>query len=197
MNSVALDNVIVLERDYDINYAGQMIFANTYSVCGSSELPQYTFMRIAVALGMGVFSGGKNTGVVSGGTNVSDVIQLYNSLSKKEFTFGSPVLMNAMIKSSGQLMSCFLMGSTDSTDGITTTWKQAGMIGASNGGIGICMSDIRGKGANVANGCKKASGIIKALMTLDSISHNFQEDDRRPTSISVYLSAAHAEYYSS
>lgn len=67
-------------------------------------------------------------------------------MSEKAYTHATPTLFNSgTVKN--QLSSCFLLAMReDSIEGIFETLKQAAIISKYAGGIGISVSNIRGKG---------------------------------------------------
>lgn len=202
-NAEEIDATIVRNRDYNLtSLCSILAHRNTYAVCGADEIPQYTFARTAVEISLALVDPNANQATDSANQATDknadkEAMKMfkkaYDMISMNYVAFGSPTFMNSMVRSSGQLLSCYLIGTEDSRQGITQTWKQCGLIGADNGGIGVHISNIRTVKQPVAGGSKLSSGIMPNLKTIDSISNNFQHDNRRSTAISVYINPTHPQ----
>ena len=146
----ALNECIFPERDFELDFFGFKTLEKSYLLKTSDgiirETPQYLFMR--VALGMW----GKK----------KESIETYNMLSKKLATHATPTLFNSGTPHQG-LASCFLLGTTDSVDGIYKTISDCAKISKWAGGIGVHISNIRCKDSYIRGTGGRTDGIIPML----------------------------------
>jgi ribonucleotide reductase alpha subunit len=157
-NADELDNMIDHKRDYKFDYFGFKTLERAYLIKNMKtghiyERPQYMYMRVASFLNQG---------------NLETIKKTYDSLSLGEYIHASPTLFNSGSKRS-QLSSCFLLGTDDSMDGITDTWKSVSLISKEGGGIGLHVSNIRSKGSLIRGTNGPSSGIIPMLQVYNSI----------------------------
>src|SRR3989344_1874524 len=117
-NKEWIDPLIDYEMDYNFDYFGFKTLRDRYLLKMEGKLverPQDMFMRIAVALWMGL-------------KREEEMIEkVYTSLARGEYIHATPTLFNAGTYL-GSLSSCFLMTVDDSVDGFGTAWKQAALI---------------------------------------------------------------------
>jgi len=157
-NGQVLDSMIDYNRDYIFDYFGFKTLEKAYLIKNQVtdqiyERPQHLFMRVASFLNMGDFEAIKET---------------YDLLSLGHYIHATPTLFNSGSKRS-QLSSCFLLGTDDSIDDITTTWKSVSAISKWGGGIGLHVSNVRSKGTLIKGTNGPSSGIIPMLQVYNSI----------------------------
>lgn len=137
-------------RDYILDYFGFSTFKRLYLIKVNDqviETPQCMFMRVSLALH---------------GEDLENVKKTYDMLSLHRATHASPTLFNAGLRNQ-QLLSCFLLGTDDSLEGIFKTITDCAKIQKLGGGIGINISNIRGKGSKIHSNEGKSSGILPML----------------------------------
>ena len=145
-----IDSWIDLTADDLFDYFGFQTLLNSYlwKVNGKViERPQYLWMRISLGLW---------------GNQLSRAHESYRCLSQFYFTHATPTLFHAG-SMRPQLLSCFLLGTEDSIDGIYKTITDCAKISKWAGGIGIHVSEIRGKGSKIEGTQGTTNGIIPML----------------------------------
>ena len=157
-NSKKLDMMIDNNRDYNFDYFGFKTLERSYLIKNQKtnqilERPQHMYMRLASFINMDNFDMIKPT---------------YDMLSNGMYTHASPTIFNCASKRP-QLSSCFLLGTDDSLEGITDTWKSVSMISKWGGGIGIHVSNIRSKNSIIRGTNGPSSGIIPMLQVYNNI----------------------------
>ena len=157
-NGKVLDSMIDYNRDYMFDYFGFKTLEKAYLIKNQKtshiyERPQHLFMRVASFLNMGDLVAIKET---------------YDLLSDGYYIHATPTLFNSGSKRS-QLSSCFLIGTDDSIDDITNTWKSVSEISKWGGGIGLHVSNVRSKGSLIKGTNGPSSGIIPMLQVYNSI----------------------------
>lgn len=108
------------------------------------------------------------------GKTASQVQIFREMLDKNIFRPNSPCMINAKEKKSersydNNLAACYVIGLDDSMDSIIEMWSLCSKIYAGGGGVGIPLSNLREKGAEISTG-GEASGPITYLKVVQSIS---------------------------
>ena len=173
-------NLIDYDRDFDFDYFGFSTMRRMYlTKIGSKivERPQHTYLRVAIALW---------------GSDIPKVKETYDALSKKKFTHASPTLFNAGFKNSN-LASCFLVHVDDSLSDIFKSLGDVAQLSKYGGGIGLHMSDIRGRGSVISGTNGESDGIVPMLKVFDTTSAYANQGGRRKGSFAVYLEPHHPD----
>ena len=157
-NQDELNQLIDYNRDYMLNYFGFKTLERSYLIKVDDEIiesPQDMFMRVAI-----------NNHYRSTNLNNQEIIKLifdtYEQTSKGYYTHATPTLFNSGTTHE-QLSSCFLLGTDDSIQGIYKTITDTAIISKWAGGIGIHISNIRGKGSKINSTNGKSDGIVPML----------------------------------
>jgi len=179
-----LNSIIDYNRDYIFDYFGFKTLERSYLIKNQKtgyiyERPQHMFLRVAAFLNQG---------------NLTAIKKTYDLLSLGNYIHASPTLFNSGSKRS-QLSSCFLIGTDDSMDGITDTWKSVSAISKWGGGIGLHVSNIRSNGSLIRGTNGPSSGIIPMLKVYNSIARYVDQGGKRKGSIAIYLEPHHADVF--
>ena len=156
INKDELNKMVDYSRDYLFDYFGFKTLERAYLLKINNkviERPQDMFIRVASFINQGNLEMTKIT---------------YDLMSTGFYTHASPTLFNAGNKRS-QLASCFLLGTEDSIEGITKTWGDVSKISKWGGGIGLHVSNIRGKDSLIRGTNGPSSGIIPMLKVYNEI----------------------------
>ena len=89
--------------------------------------------------------------------------------------------------------NCFLLGTADDLSSITKTWNSCAMISKWAGGIGLHVSNIRGKDSHIHGTGGKSNGIVPFLKVFNDIARWIDQGGRRPGSIAIYLEPHHPD----
>jgi ribonucleoside-diphosphate reductase alpha subunit len=182
-NAEKLDNMIVESRDMMFDKIGIETLIKSYLAkivddhdsIRIIETPQYMYLRVATYLHM---------------PNLFEIQKVYDHLSKWEYTHATPTLFNAgFIRSA--MSSCFKMTTKDSLDGLSTAWRQEGIISKNSGGIGKDMSRIRHSKINSTSGMSK--GVVPWLKIDEAIVSAVDQGGKRNGSMAVYLKIWHTD----
>jgi len=149
-NKEQLDQVIDHERDFTFDFFSFKTLEKAYlmKVNGAvAERIQYMFLRVALGIH---------------GTDVDAAINTYHLMSTKAMIHATPTLFHSGCEYP-QLLSCFLLGTDDSVDGIYKTISDCAMISKWAGGIGIHISNIRSNNSVIRGTHGKTSGIVPML----------------------------------
>ena len=183
-NKDSINNIIDYKRDYALDFFAFKTLERAYLVKNLKtdkiyERPQDMFLRVASFINQGDLEGIKQT---------------YDLLSTKAYTHASPTLFNAAT-SRPQLSSCFLLGTEDSLGGITKTWDRVSRISKWGGGIGVHVSNIRGKDSIIRGTNGPSSGIIPMLQVYNNIARYINQGGKRKGSFAIYLEPHHPDIF--
>ena len=181
-NASTFDNMIVSERDYQYSMMGIKTLERSYLLKANGfivERPQYMLMRVAVALH---------------GNDIDAVRETYEATSRLQYTHATPTLFHAGLAKQ-QLASCFLISMTDdSIDGIFQTLKRCALISKGAGGIGLSISNVRGKGAAIKGTNGVSNGLAPMLRVFnDTARYVDQGGGKRKGSFAVFLEPHHPD----
>jgi ribonucleoside-diphosphate reductase alpha chain len=181
-NANLIEKEINYSRDYLFDYFGFKTLEKMYLYKINDkviERPQHLFMRVAI----GIHS-----------NNLSKAFNTYHLLSQHYFIHATPTLFNAGTDNNAML-SCFLLGTDDSVDGMYKTIKDISSIAAASGGIGIHISNVRTKDALIKSTNGKSNGIVPLLRVINELSQHITQRSR-PASVAIYLEPHHPEVLS-
>jgi ribonucleoside-diphosphate reductase alpha chain len=187
-NKDYINNLIVDERDYNIDYFGFKTLEQSYfSKINNQviETPQYLWMRLA-------------TFIHYKDNDLEAVKETYDLVSQKYFIHATPTLFNSGQKTC-QLSSCFLLGTEDSLTtnnegnfgGIYKTLTDCATISKWAGGIGVHVSNIRAKNSLIKSTQGKTSSIVPMLKLYNDTGLYVNQGGRRNGSIAIYLEPWH------
>ncbi|MFB5622807.1 MAG: ribonucleoside-diphosphate reductase subunit alpha, partial [Nitrosarchaeum sp.] len=189
-NFEKIQNAIDYFRDYEGGgYFGFKTLEKSYllKIPGNStplERPQDLWMRVAITVGMNP----NNHRCEKAWNHIKET---YEYLSQGYYTHASPTLFNSGTKIQ-QLLSCFLLGSNDSLEGITKTLSDIAKISKRAGGIGFHF-DWRSAGSLIRGTGGKSSGPIPFLQIQDKVLVAFNQGGRRAGSGAAYMSIDHPD----
>jgi len=175
-----IDAQIDDDRDYLIDYFGFKTLQKGYLLkIGDKiiERPQYLFMRVSLGLH---------------DWDLENAFKSYNMLSKKYFCHATPTLFHSGTPHP-QLLSCFLMGTEDSVDGIYKNISDCAKISKWAGGIGVHISNIRGRNAYIKSSNGKGNGIVPMLRVYNETAKYINQSGKRNGSIAIYLEPYHPD----
>ena len=132
---------------------------------------------------------------VSLGLHIGDINSALNSykfMSNKYFTHATPTLFHSGTTKS-QLLSCFLIGTEDSINGIYKTISDCAKISQLAGGIGVHIDSIRSQGSYIRGTNGKSSGIIPMLRVYNETAKYVNQGGKRNGSIAIYLEPHHPD----
>jgi ribonucleotide reductase alpha subunit len=176
-----LDDMIVLDRDYLIDYFGFKTLERSYLFSINKkvvERPQYMWMRVALGIHGGDICAAKET---------------YDLMSLKYFTHATPTLFNAGT-SHPQLSSCYLLAmEDDSLDGIYNTLHDCASISKWAGGIGLHIHNVRATGTHIRGTNGSSTGIVPMLKVFNDTARYIDQGSKRKGSFAIYLEPWHPD----
>jgi len=106
---------------------------------------------------------------------------MYEYILNRTFIPSTPTLMNLNTKGErhGTLSSCFIMGITDSIDGIMDSMKEAAVVTKMAGGVGYCFTVLRGSNEIVKSISAKSGGVMAFIGIFDAVLDGVRQGGRR------------------
>jgi ribonucleoside-diphosphate reductase alpha chain len=117
--------------------------------------------------------------------------KFFNYIFNGWLCLATPVASN-MGTSRGMPISCFSLSLTDSVDGIYKGLHELAMMSKNGGGVAVCASNIRGRGAPIS-GNGKSEGVVPWLKCFDSTTTAVSQGNVRRGASSVYLRVDHPD----
>lgn len=180
-NKNELENMIVNDRDYLIDYFGFKTLERSYLLKIDDvivERIQYMWLRVSVGIH---------------GNDMAAVKESYDLMSQKYFTHATPTLFNAGTYRP-QLSSCYLIAmEDDSLDGIYNTLKDCANISKFAGGIGLHIHNIRANNSLIRGTNGKSTGIVPMLKVFNDTARFINQGGKRNGSFAVYLEPWHPD----
>jgi ribonucleoside-diphosphate reductase alpha subunit len=183
-NAESINSMIDYNRDYLYDYFGFKTLEKAYLLKMNGKIierPQDMIMRTAIM-------------VQKHSNNLDMIKQTYDLMSLGYYTHASPTLFNSLTKHR-QLSSCFLLGTNDDLSDIATTWNSCAQISKWAGGIGLHISNIRGKDSVINGTGGRSNGIVPFLRVFNDIARWIDQGGRRPGSIAIYLEPHHPDIF--
>lgn len=173
-----------LNFDYDARFSvsSLRVLAHNYLLRAKGkivELPQYMYMRVAMALNP---------------HNIDEAMKTYHLLGDGWYSHATPTLFNAgKPASSQQLSSCFLLQFPDDLRDMSKVAGDMLQMAKHAGGIGTSFSLVRPSGSIIKSSGAKSDGIVPALKYLAKGPQWINQGGKRQSNMAVYLDITHPE----
>jgi len=187
-NKDILDNIIIEERDYNIDWFGVCTAIKSYLLKLNGETVesvQQMFLRVATWTWMNTDTS------TSACTMFEKIREVYDDLSLHNYMCATPTLFNSGLRRP-QCSSCFLMTIQDDTAAISKSWHDCAIISQGCGGIGIDISDIR---HSKINNSLESSGVVPMLKCHNAILNYIDQGGKRKGSATIYISDYHIDIF--
>ncbi|KRM93423.1 ribonucleoside-diphosphate reductase subunit alpha [Lentilactobacillus senioris DSM 24302 = JCM 17472] len=120
-------------------------------------------------------------------------MDLADEIIHQRYQPATPSFLNAGRQRRGELVSCFLIQTTDDMNTIGRTINSALQLSRIGGGVGINLTNLRGAGDPIKHITGAASGVVPVMKLLeDSFSYSNQLGQRQGAGV-VYLSVFHPD----
>jgi ribonucleoside-diphosphate reductase alpha subunit len=177
-----INSIIDYNRDYIYDYFGFKTLEKSYLLKKNKiiiERPQDMIMR---------------TAIIVSNYNLESIKKTYDKMSLGYYTHASPTLFNAGTNHM-QLSSCFLLGTNDNLIDIATTWNSCAQISKWSGGLGLHISNIRGKNSLIKGTNGQSNGLVPLLKIFNDIARWVDQGGVRKGAIAIYLEPYHPDIF--
>jgi ribonucleotide reductase alpha subunit len=186
-----INDKIDYDRDYKYDYFGFKTLQNGYLLTINKKIverPQDLIMRVAIQMYMPTeVSEFRDT------SYLENIFHCYDMISCGFYTPATPTLFNSGTPKPS-LSSCFLLGSSDSLNGILKTLHICCTISKGSGGIGLHLDMLRCRGSYIRGTNGYSDGIIPQLRIFNNAARAYnQGGGKRKGSWVVYLSPHHGD----
>lgn len=120
-------------------------------------------------------------------------ISLIDEMISGRYQPATPTFQNAGKSRGGELVSCFLLNTSDSLDSIQSTWNYSAQLSKIGGGVAICLTNLRERGAPLKGKDGLAKGVISWMKIYEDIFSTVDQLGTRPGAGAVYLSVHHPD----
>ena len=180
-----LSQALKPERDELFKYIGLTTMLKRYAIRGPKqkllELPQYTWMRIAMGLSL----------IEENPTQWA--IKFYNKMSQLHYISGGSTNVNAgSVKP--QMSNCYVMEMHDSIDHIAKTVSDVMKLTKATGGIGLSVTKLRAEGSSVKSNHTFSSGPIPFMHTIDSTLRAVSRAGKKMGALCFYMENWHYNF---
>jgi len=164
-----LNDYIRPEMDYQFTYQALKQFngkyCKNYSKTKKLELPQITYMRVAMGL------------AYNKEDRVEFTKRLYDIITNGYATLATPIMMNSGTNLNS-FASCILNTIGNSTWDLMNKLGTAGLYTKGRGGVAFDISHIQAKGGMTNNGVK-TGGIVPFIQNIQSVVNSMMQSDSR------------------
>lgn len=178
-----INKMFVYDRDYTYDFFAFKTLERAYLLKKNGviiERPQHMLMRVALGHYIG---------------NIKMAKKMYDDMSNKLYTPATPTLYNCgTIRQ--QCSSCFVLGTDDDMDDIYKTISDCARISKNAGGIGVSISNIRGKGSLIRGTNGTSNGIVPMIQVYNQTARYVdQGGGKRKGAIALYLEPWHVNIF--
>lgn len=182
-----LEEMIVIDRDFYIDYFGFKTLARAYLIKINNEIqetPQYLWLRVAIGIHM------------NSSSDLEKIKETYDLISQKKMIHATPTLFSSGCVN-GQLCSCFLLTiKDDSIHGIYDTLKQCAIISKGAGGVGLAIHNVRGEGSYIKGNNGFSNGVVPMLRVFnDTARYVDQGGGKRKGSFAIFIETWHTDIF--
>lgn len=193
-NQDSIQEMIDYSRDYLFDFFGFKTLERSYLFRNKKdpgnkiiERPQHMWMRVSIQIhALGGYPG------ITTEKCLANIKETYDLLSTLHFTHATPTLFNSGTYHP-QMSSCFLMSCEDNIEGIFKSVGDMAQISKWAGGIGVHLTQIRGRGSHIKGTNGKSDGIIPLCKVIESVGRYVNQGGKRNGSIAVYMEPWHTD----
>lgn len=175
-----LGSYIQRARDLDYDYAGSELLLNRYLL--PEESPQQAFMVVSMWL----------ASTEEPENRIVMAEKFYDAISLRKISLATPILSN-LRKPDANLASCFITMPGDSLESIFDVVTQAAQISKHGGGVGINLSNIRSRGAQIKHVQGASGGVIPWIRILNDTAVAVNQLGNRAGAITPSLDIWHPD----
>lgn len=169
---------------YQLTYFGLETLRNKYLLTTHTKYQEsidFFFVRVALYIWQ---------------DNLTNFEIMYRNMREGKFIPATPTLFNSGCVNS-QLASCFLLGNSDSIEGIFDSVKECAKISKLSGGIGLHVHNIRANGSYIYGTNGTSNGLVPMLRVYNDVARYVdQGGGKRNGSFAIYLEPWHADIFS-
>lgn len=203
--SASIEKRIKYSRDFiNVGFSASTL-ARSYLMRDAAgeiaELPQHMYMRVALAITCLPMRDLDDEGLAY---LVQEAFDVYDLLSLKKISHASPTIFNSGTRGASatfdqlgrgapSLASCYLMQVDDSMRSLLDVAADGGVMSKNGGGLGICLTRMRGRGEIIRSSGGLSKGVGGYLRLLNTLQSYADQGSTRRGAFAVYLEMWHAD----
>lgn len=176
---IALGEAIVQERDLNHSYGSTLTAIKKYLLPGETIQQMHMVNAMIIAA------------VEKKENRLEFAKKVYEALSLRKISLATPWLSN--LRCDNNISSCFIIQVGDSMESLADNWKNAALISKNGGGLGIDMSKIRAKGAQIGNKPAASKGVTSWSKIFNDIAVAVDQGGKRAGAFTVHLPIWHRD----
>lgn len=122
-----------------------------------------------------------------------EALDQIDNMIKQNYQPATPTFLNAGVSRGGEKVSCFLLSSPDSTEGIEYINYAAAQLSRRGGGVGINLTRLRAMGESIKGTEGVSGGVVGVTKMLEEKFSYYNQNGKRDGSGVVYLNIFHAD----
>lgn len=125
--------------------------------------------------------------------DIEQAKQYLEVIITQQYQPATPTFLNAGLKDSGELISCFLLDIDDTLNSITYNLSTSMQLSKIGGGVALNLSKLRSRGEEVKGNKGAAKGVMPVMKLLEDSFSYVDQLGRRPGAGAVYLNVFHGD----
>lgn len=122
-----------------------------------------------------------------------EAIKQVENMMKQNYQPATPTFLNTGIKRGGEKVSCFLLTTPDSTEGIEYVNTASAQLSRRGGGVGINLTRVRAMNESIKGTEGVSGGVVGVAKMLEEKFSYYDQGGKRAGSGVVYLNLFHAD----
>ena len=122
-----------------------------------------------------------------------EALRQVDNMMKQNYQPATPTFLNTGISRGGEKVSCFLLSTPDSTEGINYVNNSASQLSRRGGGVGINLTRLRALGESIKGTEGVSGGVVGVAKMLEEHFSYFDQNGKRDGSGVAYLNLFHAD----
>jgi ribonucleoside-diphosphate reductase alpha chain len=122
-----------------------------------------------------------------------EALRQVDIMMKQMYQPATPTFLNAGIERGGEKVSCFLLSTPDSTEGIEYVGTSSAQLSRRGGGVGLNLSRIRAMGESIKGYENVSGGVVGVAKILEEKFSYYNQNGKRDGSGVAYLNIFHAD----
>jgi ribonucleoside-diphosphate reductase alpha chain len=122
-----------------------------------------------------------------------EALRQVDNMMKQNYQPATPTFLNAGVKRGGEKVSCFLLSTPDSTEGIEYVGTASAQLSRRGGGVGLNLSRIRAMSEDIKGYENVSGGVVGVAKILEEKFSYYNQNGKRDGSGVAYLNIFHAD----
>lgn len=174
-----LGDVIVQERDLEHSYGSVLTAQKKYLLPNEGIQQKHMVNAMIIA------------SVESEENRMTFAKEMYTALSLRKISLATPWLSN--LRSNGNISSCFIIQMDDDLESIFSNIHNIARISKAGGGVGVDVSRIRSKGADIAGRPDSSGGVVGWIKIINDTAVAVDQGGKRAGAVTVHLPCWHRD----